>query len=258
MAARIEPYLAPYGLRQAKIAHQVDVVEDGNWKLVMENNRECYHCDGHPELVSAYFPLHGYTLDDVPPRLRRVWDRYEQAGSDLRAACVRQGFPVEGVRELDTRPTGFMVSHAPLDGAGKSFNAGGEAVCRKLMGTIANDRFGDLHVHVQPNAWFHMLADHAVVFSVLPLAPGRTALRTTWLVHPDAVEGVDYDLATLAKVWNATNAEDSAFVARTQLGVQDPGYEPGPYSKVEGDVDAFVTWYVARMSGHLAGKASNR
>ena len=68
-----------------------------------------------------------------------------------------------------------MVSHAPLDGAGKSYNAGGEAVCRKLMGTIANDRFGDLHVHVQPNAWFHMLADHAVVFSVLPLAPGRTA-----------------------------------------------------------------------------------
>ena len=45
----------------------------------MENNRECYHCDGHPELISAYFPLHGYTADDVPPRLRRVWERYETA-----------------------------------------------------------------------------------------------------------------------------------------------------------------------------------
>ena len=32
----------------------------------MENNRECYHCDGHPELISAYFPLHGYTAEDVP------------------------------------------------------------------------------------------------------------------------------------------------------------------------------------------------
>ena len=79
VAARLEPYLAPYGLRQAKVAHQVDVIEDGNWKLVMENNRECYHCDGHPELVSAYFPLHGYTADDVPPRLRRVWERYDKA-----------------------------------------------------------------------------------------------------------------------------------------------------------------------------------
>jgi Rieske 2Fe-2S family protein len=161
------------------------------------------------------------------------------------------------MRELDTRPTGFMVSHAPLDGAGKSFNNNGEAVCRKLMGSIGTDRFGDLHVHVQPNAWFHMLADHAVVFSVLPLAPDRTALRTTWLVHPDAVEGVDYDVETLAKVWNATNAEDSAFVARTQRGVRDPGYEPGPYSKVEGDVDAFVSWYISRMSAHLSGEAPN-
>ena len=77
VAARIEPYLAPYGLRRTKVAHQIDIVEDGNWKLVMENNRECYHCDGHPELISAYFPLHGYTAEDVPPRLRRVWERYE-------------------------------------------------------------------------------------------------------------------------------------------------------------------------------------
>ena len=51
-----------------KVAHQIDIVEDGNWKLVMENNRECYHCDGHPELISAYFPLHAYTTNDVPPR----------------------------------------------------------------------------------------------------------------------------------------------------------------------------------------------
>ena len=64
----------------------------------------------------------------------------------------------------------------------------------QALGAIADDRFGDLHLHVQPNAWFHMLSDHAVVFSVLPLAPDQTLLRTTWLVHPDAVEGVDYDL----------------------------------------------------------------
>ena len=66
-------------MARTKVAHQVDIIEDGNWKLVMENNRECYHCDGHPELLSAYFPLHGYTAEDVPPRLRRVWDRFEKA-----------------------------------------------------------------------------------------------------------------------------------------------------------------------------------
>lgn len=252
VAARIEPYLAPYELGRTKVAHQVDIIEQGNWKLVMENNRECYHCDGHPELLSAYFPLHGYTADDVPPRLRRVWDRFETASADLQAACVRQGFPQESMRELDTRPTGFMISHAPLDGAGKSYSAGGEAVCSKRLGSIGDDRFGDMHLHLQPNSWFHMLSDHAVVFTVLPLGADKTFLRTTWLVHADAVEGVDYDVPTLSAVWNATNDQDSAFVARTQRGVEDPGYQPGPYSEVEGDVDAFVNWYVSRVSAYVS------
>jgi glycine betaine catabolism A len=252
VAMRIEPYLAPYELGRTKVAHQVDIIEQGNWKLVMENNRECYHCDGHPELISAYFPLHGYTAEDVPPRLRRVWDRFEKATAALEASCVRQGFPTDGMRELDDRPTGFMISHAPLDGAGKSYTAGGESVCRRLLGSMADDRFGDLHLHMQPNSWFHMLADHAVVFTVLPLAPDKTFLRSTWLVHEDAVEGVDYDVPTLTHVWSATNAQDSAFVERTQRGVADPGYQPGPYSEVEEDVDAFVSWYISRVNDHLS------
>jgi glycine betaine catabolism A len=252
VAARIEPYLAPYELGRTKVAHQVDIVEQGNWKLVMENNRECYHCDGHPELLSAYFPLHGYTAEDVPPRLRRVWERFEKASADLQAACRRQRFPIEGMREIDNRPSAFLVEHAPLDGAGKSYTAGGEAVCRKRLGSITDDAFGDLHLHMQPNSWFHMLSDHAVVFTVLPLSPDKTFLRSTWLVHEDAVEGVDYDVPTLTHVWNATNSQDSVFVARTQRGVEDPGYQPGPYSEVEGDVEAFVNWYISRVRAHLA------
>jgi Rieske 2Fe-2S family protein len=97
-----------------------------------------------------------------------------------------------------------------------------------------------------------MLSDNAVVFTVLPLSPDRTFVRSTWLVHEDAVEGVDYDKATLTRVWSATNAQDSAFVERAQRGVADPGYEPGPYSQVEGDVDAFVSWYISRVGAHLS------
>jgi glycine betaine catabolism A len=252
VAARVAPYLAPYELGRTKVAHQDDIIEQGNWKLVMENNRECYHCDGHPELLTAYFPLHGYTAQDVPPRMRPVWNRFERATAALEVACRRQGIPIEGMRELDSRATGFMVMHAPLDGAGKSYTAGGESVCRKRLGSIADDAFGDLHLHMQPNSWFHLLSDNAVVFTVLPLGPDRTLVRTTWLVHEDAEEGVDYNVPTLSHVWSATNSQDSAFVARTQLGVEDPGYQPGPYSEVEGDVKAFVDWYISRVSAYLS------
>lgn len=252
VAAVVEPYLNPYRLATAKVAHQTDLIEDGNWKLVMENNRECQHCDtAHPELITAYFPLFGYSQDDITPRLRPVFERYRAAADRLESACAVSNFPRDERRELDTRVTGYQVSHLPLDGEGASFGPSGQQVCKKLMGSIATAQFGDLSIHLQPNSWFHLLGDHAVVFRVLPLGPGQSVVRTTWLVHPDAVEGEDYDLDLLTRVWTATNNQDNALVARAQTGVSDPGYEPGPYSLVEDDVEAFVNWYVGRVTDHL-------
>ena len=83
------------------------------------------------------------------------------------------------------------------------------------------------------------------------VAVDRTLVRTTWLVHEDAVEGEDYDLDTLTDVWRQTNEQDAVFCARAQRGVSTPAYEPGPYSRSEYQVDAFVTWYVDRMSEHV-------
>jgi len=252
VASFVEPYLTPYELSSAKIAHQIDLPEEGNWKLVVENNRECQHCDGaHPELVSAYFPLFGYTEDDITPRLRPVFDRYQAAAADLERACTVSRFPRDDRRELDTRPTGFQISHLPLDGSGISFAPDGAQVCKKLMGSLNEPKFGDLSLHMQPNSWFHFLSDHAVVFRVLPLAADKSIVRTTWLVHPDAVEGVDYDVDSLTAVWRATNNEDRELVIGTQNGVTNPGYRPGPYSLVEDDVEAFVNWYVKRVEDYL-------
>ncbi len=252
VVSAITPYLTPYGLTNAKVAHQIDIVEQGNWKLVMENNRECQHCDAaHPELITAYFPLFGYSEDDITPRLRPLFARYQTAAASLQSACSANRFPRGDRRELDTRATGFLISHTPLDGAGASFGPGGEQVSRKLMGSIGNATFGDLAIHMQPNSWFHFLSDHAVVFRVLPVGPDKTVVRTTWLVHGDAVEGVDYDLDVLTKVWLATNDQDSALVSRAQKGVANPAYVPGPYSLVEDDVEAFVNWYIGRVQQHL-------
>jgi Rieske 2Fe-2S family protein len=86
---------------------------------------------------------------------------------------------------------------------------------------------------------------------VLPIAPDKTLVRTTWLVHPDAGEGVDYDLDTLTSMWKTTNLQDAAFVERAQQGVSNPAYLPGPYSPVEYMVEAFVNWYLARLRVHL-------
>ncbi|MBA0051077.1 aromatic ring-hydroxylating dioxygenase subunit alpha [Streptomyces sp. AJS327] len=247
IAARVEPYLLPHDLRHARVAARADLVEHGNWKLVMENNRECYHCDGHPELLRTFFPTYGHTEETLPPHLRPAHERYLRADAELRATYERLGLPYALIEELEARPVGFRIQRDALDLAGESFTPDGRAASRRTLGDLPTRRLGHLALHLQPSSWFHVVADHAITFSVRPLAPDRTLLRTTWLVHPEAVEGVDYDLDTLRAVWTATNEQDARFVARAQRGVSSPAYTPGPYAPTEYQVEAFCAWYIARL-----------
>ena len=83
-------------------------------------------------------------------------------------------------------------------------------------------------------------------------------LTTKWLVHKDAVEGVDYDLEELTYVWLQTNDQDRRIVEENALGIRSPAYEPGPYSvQHEGGVMQFVEWYTNTMIPRLGGKTQN-
>lgn len=248
----ISPYIEPHDLSRTKVAVQLDLIEDGNWKLVMENNRECYHCDGHPELACSLFPTFGYGNSEIPAHLQPAHDRYLLAQAALEAKCEELGLPYIAIEELKTRVAGFRIQREALDGAGESFSETGEAVSNKLLGDLEHPCLGRLSLHLQPNSWFHFLSDHAVTFAVFPLSAGRTLVRTTWLVHEDAEEGIDYDLSALTKVWRETNAQDATFVAHAQLGAASPAYEPGPYMPSEYQVEAFCTWYIDRLQEHLA------
>ncbi|WP_298442031.1 aromatic ring-hydroxylating dioxygenase subunit alpha [Gordonia sp. (in: high G+C Gram-positive bacteria)] len=253
VVATVEPYLAPHRLAEAKVAAQIDLIENGNWKLTMENNRECYHCaGGHPELLESYFPVYGFDLDDIPARLIPARDRYLAAIKDLEDTCDALNLPYAEIEDLDDRPTGFRIMREPLEKAGESFTPDGTAAVKKLMAGFPTARLGRNSMHLQPNFWCHFMADHAITFSAIPIAPDKTLLRTTWLVHPDAVEGVDYDLDELTWAWNATNRQDSTFVERAHRGVLNPAYVPGPYAPSEYQVDAFINWYIQRIREHLA------
>lgn len=252
VAARVAPYLAPHGLDRTKVAAQTETVEHANWKLVMENNRECYHCEAsHPELTCVFFPTYGYAEEEIPARLLPAHARYLKAESQLQQRCTERAIPFAAIEELHGRASGFRVQREALDGAGESYTPDGSAASRKLLADLDVAKLGRLSFHLQPNAWFHVLGDHAVTFSIVPLDVNRTLLRTTWLTHEDAQEGVDYDVDTLTDVWAKTNEQDAVLVARAQAGVTSPAYEPGPYAPSEYQVDAFVTWYVERVKEYL-------
>jgi len=93
-----------------------------------------------------------------------------------------------------------------------------------------------------------------VLFLCEPVGPQETSVTVKWLVHADAVEGVDYDPKALSYLWDTTNLQDRDLVELNQRGVNAVGYRPGPYSsEAEVLVLRFIDWYCAKAVDFLGG-----
>jgi glycine betaine catabolism A len=241
--AAVTPYIAPHQPERTKLAFQSTIIEKANWKLVIENNRECYHCAAnHPELLAS---LVEFALPDDPRGTAAFKGTMDRAAAKW-DACGLPHRPVDGGDE-------FRCIRLPFHEGAVSFTMDGRPACAKLLGQLADADLGSVRMFRAPNNWHHFLADHVVHFRVLPIAADRTAVRTTWLVHEDAVEGVDYDVKRLSEVWLATNDQDRRLVENNQIGIASMAYEPGPYVPSEFMLDQFSSWYAGKMSAFASG-----
>ncbi|SBS32192.1 Anthranilate 1,2-dioxygenase large subunit [Marinomonas aquimarina] len=235
-------FTTPHNLDDCKVAFESNIIEKGNWKLVFENNRECYHCDGsHPELLNSF--VENLSVAGVggeeDPELTAHWDKCEAAGLPSRLVMDQEGQ--------------FRMTRIPLSAKAVSYTMSGAPAVNGRLDTSGVEDIGALLYFLYPSNWNHFLGDHALSFRVLPLSSGETLVTTKWLVPKDAQEGVDYDLDNLTKVWLATNDQDRELVEETFLGVQSPAYVPGPFSDIaENGVCQFVDWYCDIMKKRLA------
>ncbi|MDL2192859.1 aromatic ring-hydroxylating dioxygenase subunit alpha [Cobetia sp. LC6] len=239
------PFVAPHHLTECRVAHESNLIEKGNWKLVFENNRECYHCDGsHPELLNSF--VENLSVAGVSgtedPQLEAFWDKCESAGLPSRMAMDAAGQ--------------FRMTRIPLSANASSYTMDGKPALSSRLDESGVDNIGALLYFHYPNTWNHFLGDHALSFRILPLGPQETLVTTKWLVPKEAQEGIDYDLEHLTRVWLATNDQDRQLVEGTQAGVSSPAYEPGPYSDLaENGVCQFDDWYCETMQRRLKGES---
>ncbi len=241
--------LQPQGLRRAKVARAVDYLVKANWKLVWENNRECYHCNAnHPQYIKANFDH--YNADDTTPRIReqmtatvrRSEEKWAAAG--LAATHKQTGMTVFPDAE---RNIWYSANRTPLVEGYVSESMEGSQVA-PLMGEYQSPDVGTLRIRTLPNFWNHASCDHAVSTRLLPAGPQRTSIRVWWLVDEKAVEGRDYELSQLMPFWQLTSEQDWEICERQQRGVNSSAYAPGPYSTFkEYNVDGFVRWYLGML-----------
>lgn len=245
------PAAAPQGFDRAKVAWSADYLIEGNWKLVWENNRECFHCNAnHPQYIKANFDH--YNADDTTPAIRK---RIEEAVRRSEEKWAADGLAVTHAS------TGMATFPDPENGVWYSANRtalaegfvteslDGRQVA-PLMGNYADPDVGTLRLRTLPNFWNHSSCDHAVSTRLLPAGPMATRARVTWLVDREAVEGRDYRLEDLLPFWKRTSEQDWEIVKNAQRGVNSIAYRPGPYSPAkEYNVDAFVRWYLGEVGG---------
>jgi Rieske 2Fe-2S family protein len=234
----VGPLLAPHNLANAKLAFESTLVERANWKLVMENARECYHCAvRHPELAIT-FPVRGRR----PVQFADV-QRFERFRSRMAQVGLETG-PVEG--------DWWNAMRFPLNDGAVSLSMDGKPACTKLLCETAGGNIGSMRWALEPHCFAHATSDVVFMFSAMPTGPEETVVTSKWLVHKDAVEGVDYDLEQLTELWTKTNLQDRDLCENNQRGVNSLGYVPGQYSEeAEALALRFVDWYCGEVDRYL-------
>ncbi len=243
------PAALPQGFEHAKPAKIVDYEIQANWKLVWENNRECYHCNvNHPQYIKSNFDIfedgHGSPL--MQERLaaamaRAVAAAHEDGTAIDRAHGGLYAFP-DAAHNL-----WYSANRTVLVENYESESLDGRRVA-PLMGDYRDASAGVLRLRSLPNFWNHSSCDHVVTTRLLPGGLHRTFARVIWFVDADAAEGVDYHLDALLPFWQLTSEQDWALCERVQRGVTSSAYRPGPLSKTrEYNLDAFLNWYLHQL-----------
>lgn len=239
----LSPILKSQGMGRSKIALIRDYDLDVNWKIVVENNRECYHCEAnHHGYVEVQYDTDSDNpafQDEIAERLDECRIRWEKAGLDVGRVNTSSASTSEWFRANRTPVRKGMLTESP----------DGRLVCDVLMAGFTDPDMGTARANTNINFWCHANSDYAHTVRITPVSPTRTIVRGYWLVDENAVEGRDYDPEKIAAFHHQVMSEDWEICRRQWIGVTSPGYEPGPYSPTkEANVDRYVRWYARQMA----------
>jgi Rieske 2Fe-2S family protein len=164
-----------------------------NWKVIMENYNECYHCGPvHPELcevVPDFKRAGGGNLD---------WERgipHRQGAYTFTATgtTARQPFPLLNDDE--------KVRH---------------------MGEL-----------IYPNMLLSLSCDHVAAFLLAPQGPERTRIVCNFLFHPSEIEKPGFDPSDAVEFWDRINRQDWTVCERVQAGLKSRVHQFGYYAPME-------------------------
>lgn len=235
----LTPFLEPYRLDRAKVAHKQSYPMRANWKLAVENYKECYHCaPAHQE----YSRAHSLALPE---------ERWQAEMAELierMPACgLNSGQMNHSYTTGDEFGADRAYEHYPLLRGHVTGSEDGEPLA-PLLGDITGYDRGAHDFKVGPVLYGLAYCDHVVLYNFKPLSVNESDCEITWLVDGEAKEGEDYDRSRLTWLWDVTTKADKAIIEHNQAGVRSRRFEPGPFSTFEGSTQRWVEWYLKAIA----------
>jgi len=244
--AVFEPHLAFHGFSKAKIAHRRSYPTDANWKLVVENFFECYHCaPSHPEYCSRHI-RDALVAVGAGPNSGPVEEveRFEPQLKQWEARAAALGRPMGSVDDDEQSPHMKFYQQRPHRTDIESETRDGKPVAN-LMGARTECDHGRMHMSFSPFNQLIACNDFAALVVFSPRSALFTDVEVIWLVDEGA-EAVDIDRLTW--MWDVTTLQDKVITENNQRGILSARYEPGCLSDQERRVATFNKWYVRQLS----------
>jgi glycine betaine catabolism A len=137
-----------YAVSELTVGRRIVYDVAANWKLIIENFMECYHCATiHPELTEV-----------LPEFADGLAAQYFVGHGALFGEQV-QGFTIDGSAGLSQIP-----------------------------GVSADQDRRYYAITIRPNVFVNLVPDHVIIHRMYPMAADRTVIECDWLYLPEVVE----------------------------------------------------------------------
>lgn len=216
--AGLEPIVGPYELERMITMGRHDYVVAANWKVLVENYQECYHCPViHPELCAASPPRSGENYHNPGGAWVGGWMQ------------IRDGY--------------------------ETMSLDGHTDAQTLRGLDAHRARIVDYIGIFPNVLVSLHPDYVMTHVVTPLAADRTRVVCEWHFAPEDAQRAGFDPAFAVDFWDVTNRQDWLACESVQRGLSNPRAVPGPMAPEEDGVHQFVTMVASGYAGRAVRPA---
>lgn len=179
---------------ELRIAKNIKYELNCNWKLILQNYQECYHCPGVHPLLTKLTPVRSARHDHS------------------------KGAVIGGYMDL-TKERGSMTMN-------------GEAAAPPICDVTGNDLQRIYYYSLFPNMLLTPHPDFVMYHHIMPLGPEKIINDCYWLFRPEVINDpkAQAGIESAVEFWDMTNKQDWTVCEQMQRGTKSSRFTRGYYS----------------------------